>query len=442
LKFEVKDLPKPPKILAFIGPGFILAAFAQGSGELIWWPYLVAKYKDALLWLMPIAFTMQLWINLEVGRYTMLTGESIIKGFYRVSKYILILIFLLNFISWIWIGGYLSASATAVAELGPFEEKSKSVIFWSYLLLLLSNFALLSRRAYDCIEKLEKFVGVFCFISLLSVAVLCEDVRSVTFSFFKSFLSVHYPSIAKEDYKIFLTAVAFAGLGGTANLFYSYWLREKGIGMARKGGGIFRLNKRNEGKLRRWVKILWIDNGIGVYLNFITTVLTALLAYAILANKGLYPKGWDLASVQSEFLASTYGDVGRVVFLLIATFFLADTWIVLVYSLSKINAEVFSLLFKKDEETLFRIWIYIYVLASILIIPLKKPPEFLITLCGVMSFLSMIIYIPILAYITWIYLPRIFESKKVAPSLFSKICLLVAFIFYLALFLLKVYFTI
>ena len=46
MKFEVKDLPKPPKILAFIGPGFILAAFAQGSGELIWWPYLVAKYKD------------------------------------------------------------------------------------------------------------------------------------------------------------------------------------------------------------------------------------------------------------------------------------------------------------------------------------------------------------------------------------------------------------
>jgi len=45
--FQKKSLPKMPLgILAMIGPAFIWDSFAQGSGELIWWPYLSAKYKQ------------------------------------------------------------------------------------------------------------------------------------------------------------------------------------------------------------------------------------------------------------------------------------------------------------------------------------------------------------------------------------------------------------
>lgn len=30
--------------LVALGPGIVWMALAQGSGELIWWPYLIAKY--------------------------------------------------------------------------------------------------------------------------------------------------------------------------------------------------------------------------------------------------------------------------------------------------------------------------------------------------------------------------------------------------------------
>jgi len=36
-------------MFALLGPGVIRASPAQGSGELIWWPYLAASYGPAFL---------------------------------------------------------------------------------------------------------------------------------------------------------------------------------------------------------------------------------------------------------------------------------------------------------------------------------------------------------------------------------------------------------
>src|SRR4030042_3958362 len=63
-------------VLAYIGPGILWAALAQGSGELIWWPYLTAKYGAVFLGLLIPASLLQYWINLEIMRYVILTGET------------------------------------------------------------------------------------------------------------------------------------------------------------------------------------------------------------------------------------------------------------------------------------------------------------------------------------------------------------------------------
>jgi hypothetical protein len=55
-------------IFAYIGPGILWAALAQGSGELIWWPYLTAKYGAVFLGLLIPAAMLQCWLNLELCR--------------------------------------------------------------------------------------------------------------------------------------------------------------------------------------------------------------------------------------------------------------------------------------------------------------------------------------------------------------------------------------
>lgn len=49
--FARKPLAARPGFWALLGPGLIWMAMAQGSGELIWWPYIIAKYGLAVAFL-------------------------------------------------------------------------------------------------------------------------------------------------------------------------------------------------------------------------------------------------------------------------------------------------------------------------------------------------------------------------------------------------------
>lgn len=114
---KVAVMPAFAGILAYIGPGIVWAGLAQGSGELIWWPYLTAKYGDAFLGLLIPASLMQLWVNIEIARYTIVTGETAMTGFSRIGRWYAALIWCGVFIENIWFGAYASAGGTALAEL-------------------------------------------------------------------------------------------------------------------------------------------------------------------------------------------------------------------------------------------------------------------------------------------------------------------------------------
>ncbi len=81
-----KPFPKFPGLWKAMRPGIVWLAMAQGSGELIWWPYIVAKYGLAFLFLLIPACLLQYPLNYEIGSYTLLTGESIFQGFIRLNR--------------------------------------------------------------------------------------------------------------------------------------------------------------------------------------------------------------------------------------------------------------------------------------------------------------------------------------------------------------------
>lgn len=97
-------VPKFPGWLAALGPGIVWLALAQGSGELIWWPYLVAKYGLTFLWLFVPACLLQYPLTYEIGRYTAMTGETIWTGLIRLLG--LAVAYIINFIN---IPNFLSA---------------------------------------------------------------------------------------------------------------------------------------------------------------------------------------------------------------------------------------------------------------------------------------------------------------------------------------------
>jgi hypothetical protein len=81
-----RDLPDPLPLRKIIGASVIILATALGSGELILWPYIVTQVGIGILWLAAVGFIMQFFLNMEIERYTLATGETAVAGFTRFWK--------------------------------------------------------------------------------------------------------------------------------------------------------------------------------------------------------------------------------------------------------------------------------------------------------------------------------------------------------------------
>lgn len=378
-----RAIPAFPGWWAALGPGVVWMALAQGSGELIWWPYMVAKYGLTFLWLLAPACLLQYPLNLEIGRYTMLTGESIFHGFIRLNRGFGMFMWLLMSVSFLWFGAFASAGGTAMAALTHWPEgwtQRGQSLFWGYLSIAVFLIAILaSGVVYTLIERFMKLVAVITVVGLLS-ACMQSDVIATLPKFAQGLFGpvdgMPRPWDSNDASKL-LTAITFAGLGGFWILFYSYWLRDKGAAMAGLVGRITGLGGAEEAVLsdgflptddavsadrwRTWRRFLSTDILVGIVGNLLTTLMTCLLAYALLFPKGLLPQEYELAVVQSQFFAVSWGEVGRLLFLVVAAAFLTDTWLATADAVSRIQTDIVMTLFPKTRALPARKWYYVFL---------------------------------------------------------------------------------
>lgn len=85
---KARDLaiPTPRLFWTALGSGSVFMSLSQGSGELIWWPYLVGKYGLAFVLLLLPACLLQYPVTYAICRYSVFTGESIFRGVFRFNK--------------------------------------------------------------------------------------------------------------------------------------------------------------------------------------------------------------------------------------------------------------------------------------------------------------------------------------------------------------------
>ena len=105
-------LPPAPPLKRMIGPGIVLVGLSIGSGEFVLWPKLTAEWGFALFWACWLGATMQFFINMEIERYTLATGESAVTGFVRLSRIWGPVFLLCGTVPWIWPGWATGAGRT------------------------------------------------------------------------------------------------------------------------------------------------------------------------------------------------------------------------------------------------------------------------------------------------------------------------------------------
>jgi hypothetical protein len=429
-----RPVPRFPGWLAALGPGVVWMALAQGSGELIWWPYIVAKYGLAFLVLLAPACLLQYPLTVEIGRYTLATGESIFHGFIRLHRGFGIFLWLLMTLSFLWFGAFASAGGTALAALTHFpngwDARGQS-LFWGYVSIAVSFIAIvLSPVVYALIEWFMKAVAITTVIGLLW-ACAQPEVLEVLPAFTKALVGagggLARPWDPADSTKL-LTAITFAGLGGFWILFYSYWIRDKGSAMAAHNGRITGVtasraettaitgnlpvdSTEDAHRWASWERYLRVDVLIGILGNLATTLMTCLLAFALLFPKGLVPKDYELAVVQSEFFAASLGEIGRLAFLIIAAAFLADTWLATVDAVARTQADIVHVLFVRARRYSQRQWYFLFLVlltvVTCITMAFDQPGE-LILLSAVIGFVGTVTFPVALFLLNHRLLPRHF----------------------------------
>ena len=429
-----RPLPRFHSWWAALGPGVVWMALAQGGSQLIGWPHLVAKYGLTFVWLLIPACLLPYPLSLEIGRYTLLSGESVFRGFFRLHPAFGVCLWALMSASLLWFGAFASAGGTALATLtgfpGSFSVHGRT-LFWAYATVAVFVAAIaLAGVVYRLVERCLKLAALTTVVGLLW-ACAQPEVTTALPRFVAALLRPPGPSTRAwdvHDATTLLTALACAGLGGFWILLYSYWLREKGSGMAAYGGRITGLIAARpapidvDGQLidasdasaaawPRWRRYLTVDALIGVLGNLATTVMTCLLAYALLYPRGLVPEDYEIAVVQSRLLELRWGTFGRSLFLVVAAAFLTDTWLATADGVSRLQADVLHTAWPWARRWSVRRWYYV-VLALLIVVTcvtvLVDPPGPLVRLAAAIGFAGTVLLPPALFVLNY---------RRLAPAL-------------------------
>lgn len=447
---ETRELPPPPHWRKALGVGIVMVGLAIGTGELILWPHLVAKYGLGILWLAMLGISFQYFINQEVARHTLATGESFFTTSGRVFKWSAVFWLFSVALLYIW-PGWASTIGTTLTELFGFGN----YLIWAWAMLgLILVFTFSGKVAYVILERSLKITVPVFFLMIVIISFFNLDWQTVKMGLMGLVDFGNIPS--GIDINVLLGAVVFAGAGGMLNLCVSLWYRDKQAGMAKYIGCItnpitgkaeaisttgysFELTPENLKRWRGWMRYVRIDQGIIFWLlGFTTLFLLALNAYAVLTPMGLVPEGLQVAVVQAHIFGEQLGPWGFKLFLLMASLMLFSVMWVVIDALTRIVSDIiytnsrtgplkryFSPLSKLSLNHLYYTIIVAIAIIGAILVPLKQPLTLLV-ISAVLGGLTMAIYTPFLIYLNNFRLP-----KPLRPSWFTNIIMGAISLFFL-----------
>ncbi len=447
---EEKPLPEAPHWSKALGVGIVVMGLAIGTGELILWPHLTVKHGLTILWTALLGITFQYFINQEVARHALATGESFFTSSSRLFKYFAPFWLISAVLLYIW-PGWAAALGTIARELVGVGDYTHWA--WASLgLVLLLTFT--GKVAYSVLEKSLKFTVPAFFILLVVASFL--TLRPVDLLAGLKGLFSFGPLPSGIDPNVLLGAIVFAGAGGLLNLCVSLWYRDKGFGQGTYAGRIenpitgrsvshattgfrFDLTADSLTRWKKWLHFVYLDQGVIFYLlGLLTLFLLSLNAYVTLTPQGIIPEGLTVAITQAKIFEAHWGLFGRNLFLIMSFLMLFSVMWTVIDAFTRIVSDIIFVnsqtgpwskylgkLKSFSASKLYYLLILGIVFVSASLVPLKQPLT-LLTISAVLGGVAMSIYTPVLLYLNNFRLP-----KPLRPGLVTNFFMLFASLFYL-----------
>jgi hypothetical protein len=316
------------------------------------WPFIASQVGLILLWGAIVGVVTQFFLNMEVERYTLATGETAVTGFNRFWRHWGLVFAVLAYFANLWPGWAIS-SATLASYL--FGGDPATIAIFS---LLIIGFSLtFAPVIYVALERLI-FVKVAAVLVLaiigMSVAIEPETWRAVP----AGFLSI---GRIPEGLSIALVfgAVAFAGSGGAQNLCQSNWIRDKGFGMGQyvpklvspitgtvtsapaASSYIFQTTPANMARWQSWWRFANIEQVFSfVLVTVITISFTSMLAHSTLFGEPNLPNNVSFLRIEAERMQAMVGRWFGVLFLATGAFSLFGSAMGIIDYTSRLAADI------------------------------------------------------------------------------------------------------
>lgn len=434
------DLPRMPgRFWDLVGPGAVLVGLAIGAGELIVWPRVTAQFGATMTWAAVLGVFVQLWLNLEIGRYTLATGESVYAGYRRVWHWFSWIFLCLNVVGWIVPGwARTCGGALKVLLVGPDGPGSPTV--WTTVTFAAVAAVLFGPRAvYRSMELTVQFLVVIITLGLIAIAFTVSDATTWV-ALGRGIINFPFKDPDMAGYELF-SALVFAGAGGTANLFFSFYLLDKGWGMGarvpgvvsplrgkgeREGSRSFRIRDTPENRERwgAWMRHLTLDQALFFwFLNTFTILLFIVGSLAVLHPRGIVPGSELLVWEEATILASLWGGAGKTVFLVVGVACLFSTQLTLIDGVARSCADILqgSTTWARRRATgeLYGAIAAMWMVAGIALTYAYEaiPPFMFLLSAGFFGGIAMAIYAPLTLWINLRLLPEPFRPSRVRVAI-------------------------
>ena len=208
---EPKPAPTDFKgILKHLGPGLIITATIVGSGELIATPALAAKVGFTMLWFIILGCLVKVFVQVELGRYTLVTGKTTLEAMNSVPGPKL----RVSWMVWFWVVMYIGSTMQVAGMMGGIAslvvDKASGWHTGLIAIIALACMGMLLSGRYRLVERVcIAMVVLFTFFTILALvslqftenfAISAGDIGSgLTFALPEDFACLLYTSPSPRD---------------------------------------------------------------------------------------------------------------------------------------------------------------------------------------------------------------------------------------------------
>ena len=389
----VRDLPEPPRRLwTIVGPGIVAAGVGISSGEFILWPYIASQVGLVFLWAAVLGILTQLFLNLEIERYTLATGETALAGFNRSWKHWGLVFAVLVYFGNLWPGWALSS-----ATLVTFLVGGNATYIAVGILLVIGVALTLAPVVYVALERLI-FLKVAMVLTLVVLA-LWLAVSADTWRALPGAVTSVGTVPSQLGFALLLGAVAFAGSGGGQNLCQSNWIRDKGFGMGQYVPRLvspvtgeeqasaavvtayrFEPTADNMRRWRRWWRFANVEQfWTFAVVSIVTITLTSMMAHSLLFGETGLTNSPSFLQLEGRKLQALVGPWFGVLFWATGAFSLFGSAMGITDYTSRLAADVLKTAYLRDSRVtesrlyFWLVWGLVGIGVAILLAGLTQP---------------------------------------------------------------------